>query len=296
MTHSVRLLSLAFLTLSLTSADAGLVDFDDFAYGTVNGQGGWTVQDSFGSSTFSVDQEIVDFGGGKAWRISNSSGSTTYSDQPYSHTSSQIAGEPGSSLVPSTPADATSNIFNSSFDFMSATGAFQDGLSVAVSASGKQSSNRMSYIRIFDDSVNGLSLEFYDTDSAGGFDLTTLATGLSYDELHNVSMNITFNDGLGGSGEGNDLLEIYLNGSLIHTGTTWETYYANLGSPREQAVDSLLFRVNPSVPSVNGGGLIIDNVDINNGPVVPEPSSFILGALLAITLVVVRFRSVGFSS
>lgn len=70
-------------------------------------------------------------------------------------------------------------------------------------------------------------------------------------------MNITFVDG-----RANDIVEIYLNVCLIHTGTTWEAYYEKAaaeqisGVPiRLQATDSLLIRASETPAPATPGTL-----------------------------------------
>jgi hypothetical protein len=51
---------------------------------------------------------------------------------------------------------------------------------------------------------------------------------LSYAGWHTVAMDVSFFDGVdtsGGQVNGNDVVKIYVDGSLVHTGTTWESYY-----------------------------------------------------------------------
>ena len=97
-----------FLTLTATMVSllvsgnllqASVIDFEGFTPGTVNGQSGWTVEDSFGNSTTAFDQEVVDDGSGNmVWRLSNAVTTGGFSDQPFSQTAAQVAGETGSAL------------------------------------------------------------------------------------------------------------------------------------------------------------------------------------------------------
>jgi hypothetical protein len=126
----------------------------------------------------------------------------------------------------------------------------------------------------------------------------TIATGLSYTDLHTIEMGIEFVDGVstvGGSIVGNDIFTIKLNGATIHTGTTWEAYYYNFeqitaGTPRLQAVDSMLFRVNNSAsggtPGLLGGGFFFEDVVVNNSAI-PAPGAI---ALLGLAGLVGRRR------
>ncbi len=287
------------------AAMAAMSSFETFTTGvSVNGQSGWTVEDAWGNQTdFNSgitgvqrpDEQIVNDNGNSVWRISNAYTRTTYADQVFSQQSEAVAGETGSSLwndfgpnhtTPYNPAhfgaNATTNLFHSSFDFRSVTGVAQYGLGITLSPSAKQSGVRMSYLNISDNGQNGFDLLFYDT--SNGF--TTVATGLSYTGWHSIAMDVMFIDGVnntGGQINGNDLVKIYVDGSLAHTGTTWESYYYAAErivptDPRLQAVDSILFRVaGTAAPTTLGNGFYFDNIEVSNGPVaaVPEPATIL---------------------
>ena len=301
------------------SASAGI--FDSYSLGSIDGQNGWTTRDNFTTSVTvgAWDQAIKQVndanGNRKVWQISNAKQSSTYSSMPFSFTSAQVAGETGSALwnnrgtvgsAPTAPqygAYSTTNSIYSSVSFRSATGAAQAGLGLTMSFSAKQSTVRMSYLRIQDNGVNGFDLIYSDPGANGSFSTgypnLTIASGLSYSDLHTVEMGMTFVDGLttsGGNTYGNDLFTIRLNGSTIYTGTSWEAYYRNYelitpGTPRLQAADSVLFRVNNSTaggtPSLTGNGFYFEDVVVNNSAI-PAPGA--LALLAAAGLVGTRRR------
>ena len=296
-----RCVSVAVAVVFVIAGAAGAVDdFEGFAPGSVNGQGGWTVGDMWGNLAGpAFDEEVKDDGSGtnNVWRLSNAVARTSYSDQPFSPTTAAVAGETGAHLyndfgplhtAPVGPpgnagAVATTNRFYAYTDFWSDTGAAQSGLSITLSPSAKQSSVRMSYLNI-SDSGTGLDLLFYDTNDGANFFPTTVATGLSYGGVHSLAFDITFVDGLdtsGGTDDGNDVVDIYVNGALVHTGTTWESYYDAATITTPQAVDSLLFRVSSAAAGTSGGGLCFDNVEVNNGAtVIPLPAAAWMGLAL----------------
>jgi len=266
-------------------------DFESFTPGSsVNGQGGWRATNP------GWDEEIVDLCGNKVWRVSNETTSGSFGDQPFAPGSGQYAGETGS-VHEFTGNTATTNRFIASFDFWSVTGAAQPGLDVTVSPDDGQGS-RQSFISI-EDNGSGIDIDFFDTDGNhavtnpnGGFQFTPIATGLSYTEVYNLVFDITFVDGnvtdLDGTVHGNDILKIYLNGSLIHTGTTWESYWQTTTEgripPTQTAIDTLLFRLSTDNGFVsNGGGFYIDNVNI-----IPSPGA--MGLLSLGGLVMMRRR------
>jgi MYXO-CTERM domain-containing protein len=277
--------------------------------GTVDGQNGWTTRDAFLSSTTvgKWDQQVMNVndanGNRNVFRMSNAIASGTYSSQVFSATSGQVAGESNAALwnnrgtvgsSPTSPqfgAYAATNTITSSLSFRSATGAAQTGLGLTWSFSAKQSSVRMSYLRVVDNGSTGFDLIYSDPGANGafgtGYPNMTIASGLSYTQLHTIDMGITFVDGVsnvGGQIFGNDIFTIRLNGSTIYTGTTWEAYYYNYeritaGTPRLQAVDSVLFRVSgSSTPTLSGGGFYFEDFSISNSAV-PAPGAAALVGL-----------------
>jgi hypothetical protein len=278
--------------------------------GTVDMQNGWTTRDSFLTSTTvgRWDQQIKyvsDANGSRnVFRMSNAITSSTYASQVFSATSGQVAGETNAALwnnrgtngsAPTAPqygAYASTNTFYSKLAFRSATGAAQSGLSLTLSASAKQSTVRMSWLQL-QDTGSGFNLNVYEVGGNGSFPATstTVASGLSYTDLHTIEMGITFVDGLstiGGQSFGNDVLQIWLNGSLIHTGSTWESYYNSFeaitpGTRRVQAVDSMLFRVSGTAATANSGnGFYFEDFAIGN-TIVPAPGAIALLGLAGLT-------------
>lgn len=267
-------------------------DFGSFTTGSVNGQGApfawqssysgagvnsaWRSNDpnppSSGAGGSPFDQSVVDVGGNRFWRMSNAVTTSGFRNQPVV-AASAIAGETGS-LTYAQPAinggnlSPTTSQFNSTVYFQSATGAAQTGLALTLSASALQSTVRMTWLSIVDNGSSGFDLRFYETGVNGSFapSATTIATGLSYTAIHKLEMNIQFVDGVtntGGDITGNDIVEIKLNDTLIHTGTTWESYYylneltPSGGSPRLQAVNALMFRAaGTAAAGTNGAGFL----------------------------------------
>ncbi len=265
------------LVFSIHSHAASFTDFNNFTNGTVDGQDGW-------KATGAWDEEVVDLGGGnKAWRISNETTSGSFGDQPFAKPSGEIAGESGSTHI-STGGSAVTNRYVASFDIWSVTGAAQTGLDVTISPD-DGSGSRQSFLSI-EDNGSGIDIDFFDTDGNilgdagtenGGFRFTQAATGLSYNEVHNIAFDITFVDGIitdnvTGALSGNDVVKIYHDGTLIHTGTTWESYFQTTTEgqtpPSVRAIDTLLFRLSTDNGFVsNGGGYYIDNVSISSVPI-----------------------------
>lgn len=300
--------SLAISTLLVSTmatqlhAAPSVGSFSGFSAGTINGQFGWSTQDAFltSSTVGNWDQGIVNVNGKNVWRMSNAVTSSTYSSQPFTYRTQAVAGESGAALwndrgtngsaptAPQAGGYATSNQFYSRVDFRSATGASQAGLALTLSASAKQSAVRMSWLQIADNGSTGFNLRVYDTVGNGSFpsSFTTIASNLSYSDLHRLETTIDFVDGVTTGADGkiysNDILKIYLNGTLIHTGSTWESYYRlyeliTPGTPRLQAVDSLLIRASGSAAAnTMGNGFYFEHVEVGN---VPAPGAIALLSL-----------------
>lgn len=313
-----RLFAAAGIMALPTFASAVLVDFEGLIPGSVNGQAGWTVEDEFGFGLTAYDQEVVDDGtGNMAWRVSNAVTSGGFSNQPNTQSSPQVAGESGSALwndrgpdhtAPLSPPNpggtATTSRFHSSFSFRSVTGAPQSNLGITLSPTARQSSWRNGYLAINDNGATGFDISFYETGSLAdpfGPSATnpTIATDLSYSDWHTIDLYIDFVDGSLPSTFGNDVVQVFVDGNLVHTGSTWESYYdtdpgtrVQPGSSLKQAVDALMFRISgTAAPGNAGNGFYIDNVLVENFAAIPEPSRAALLAL-GVILPILRRRRV----
>jgi len=315
--------AIATLALSLSGvATATVVDFEGLTTGvSVNGQAGWTVEDEFGNDAIDAlkpaafDEEVVDDGSGNTvWRFSNAVGYSEFSFQPFSQSSALAAGETGSALwndrgtdhtQPLSPPDegatAATTKFHGGFRFRSATGAAQADLSIDVSPAARQSAWRNGFIRLTDDGADGIDVRFFETgteaDPFGGAAVfPEIASNLTYDEWHTVDIYVEFIDGAAGDTTGNDRVYVLVDGSLVYTGSTWESFYrgSNPGAldtadqPHRQAVDSLMIHYRGSGVSGNAGnGFFFDDVVIDNAMLMldeapvptPEPMTAGLAAI-----------------
>jgi hypothetical protein len=136
----------------------------------------------------------------------------------------------------------------------------------------------MSYVG-FEDTPTGIHAITYDVTDPGPLpttadfaevDLGTLDRASS----HLVRFSIDFADG-----PDNDVVKIYIDGTLVHTGPSWEDYYRydseqSPGGNEVPTVDSLLFRAGgAAAPATAGNGYLIDAVRVetsnpaaNQGP------------------------------
>ena len=267
----VALITLFAASLPAFSAVKQLsqTDFEGFTTGvSVDGQGGWGI--GFGSPAVTVDEEVTDDGSGNnVFRLSNAVVSGSVADMPFAPRPAGIPNYPGDTSTnpvlgqPDMFAGESSTTalyrrFAASLDFRSATGAAQSNLAVSVSAD-NGAGGRMSYAQLVD-SGTGIDVVTWDVDAAGNFvGPQTIASGLSYTAWHNLAFKIFFHDG-----PSNDVVYIYLNGALIHTGTTWEDYFrANDPSsyPLGVPVQTLVFTTgSTAAPDNDGGGFYFDNV------------------------------------
>lgn len=259
MKKKYMILAVAAVSLGVTEiASAAFVEnFDSLSLGSINGQNGW-------SATGPYDQAVANTGGGnQALRLSNALTSGSFGDQVFTAHSGEIAGE-----------GAAFNRFYGDFDFWSVTGAAQAGLRLTISPD-NGSGGRQSFIAI-EDSGTGLDLQFFDYDTGiGDFSLTTVATNLSYTDIHNLAFEVLFEDGAS-----NDTVNIYVDGSLAHTGTSWEDYYRDWQPANSPvSIDTLLFRMSgTAAPATLGNGYYIDNLSVG-GSVVPVPAAAPLGLM-----------------
>jgi len=146
---------------------------------------------------------------------------------------------------------------------------------------------RMSYIRLEDD-VSGLRVFFIDyqdkhpygsygsaiTAAAGcgsedDFVETMVASGLDRSKAHTAKLTMDFVDG-----PRNDVVKVYVDGTLRHTGTSWEDYFrwctesgggtGTTASDQSRTVDSMIFTVRggegETHPLNRDKGFLIDNL------------------------------------
>lgn len=223
-----------------------------FAVGTINGQNGWEKTGPFDAAI--VSNPAIE--GLQALRISNAVTSGSFGDQTFSPELAVGAGETGI---------APAKRFEAEFKISSTQVAEQPGLAITLSPDDGIGS-RMSFLR-FSDSAAGIDVTFFDAINAGPtvgspttFNPTVVST-LSRATSHTVKVVMDFVDG-----PSNDVVKIYINGVLVHTGTSWENYYRydaeQTGNGNALfAVDSLLFRASGiAAPATNGAGYLFDSL------------------------------------
>lgn len=242
-------------------------DFESFTIGSVNGQDGWT--SGHGSSFCPLyDEGVVlnTYGypsfGAQSFRISNAITCGSYNDMTLSPSLANEAGETSASTS-SYSGGTRQPYFQAQWDFASTVPTSeQPGLSVVASPD-RGDPSRMSWLQM-QDTPSGLQLNFEDyQESIQNFVTTPIATGIDRTVAHTVKITMQFVDG-----PGNDIVDVYLDGALIHTGTSWEDYYRDWAGGIPAPVDSIMFRTaGTAAPATSGNGFLIDNFSSFSGPV-----------------------------
>ena len=248
-------------------------NFDSFTLGSVDGQGGWAGT-SGGAISPLYDQAIVTNTlyptfGCKSLRISNAVTSGSFGDWIFSPSTVNEAGE-SDAINNGYSGGVRQNHFVAQFDIGSATATYQPGAMLAVSPD-RGDGARMSFLR-FEDRSDGVHVFFDDySEAIHDFVETDITAGspvgpLDRTKAHTVKFDMTFVDG-----PSNDVVEVYIDGVLAHTGTSWEDYFHdNQPSIAPPTVDSLLFREGGSVsadPSALHGGFLIDNLSLTSSTI-----------------------------
>ena len=279
---------------------SGSLGFETPTYtsGTVNGQDGWSSLGAAGSGCAVYDHAVAPLAGfwavpgfgSQSLRISNAVTSGCFGDQTFSKPVFDEAGETNADVAAS--SGTRQPRFVAEWQFASTVpGAEQPGLSVVASPD-KGDGGRMSWVQM-KDTPTGLAVNFFDyqdafpygslATSADGrgpedaFGFTNVASNLSRTVPHTIRIEMDFIDG-----PRNDVVRVYVDGVLRHTGTSWEDYFRwtqGPGDPEQTApvhesrvVRSILFRTGGgAAPATAGNGFLIDNMRIGSGPILIGP-------------------------
>lgn len=272
----------------VASADSVSFNFESgYATTSVDGQNGW-------NSTGGFDQSVVDntYGfasfGNETFRISNATTTDNFDDQTFTAPLVDSVGE-ATSTSGAFSAGTKQNHFMMQFDIASAASTtHQANLFITVSPE-RGDGSRMSYLR-FEDRADGIHVLFDDVTDAGpvgtgaNFNETEIAggtattTALDRGSVHTIKMVIDINEG-----EGNDVVQVYIDNVLVITGTSWEDYYRfDPDASLEQTpriIRTMLIRASGTpVPGNAGGGFLFDNITLESStnqpttPVVPTPT------------------------
>jgi uncharacterized repeat protein (TIGR01451 family) len=282
------------LPAALTLADTNAITFEPTTYvpGSIDGQDGWAGSGG-GIITPAIDQAVVANSGAPAsfgdqsFRMSNAYTDGAFGGWPYSRSLTDQAGETDA-LNGGFSGGSRQPHFEAQWDVASTVPlAEQTGLQIAVSPD-RGDGARMSWIRMRDTSA-GLAVDFQDyqdlaplgsvgNETAGCdandlFVLTTVATGLDRMLPHTIKLTMDLLDG-----PHNDIVKVYVDGTLRHTGTSWEDYYRwcaesnpfpSAATDQSRTIDSLLFRASVgsgTAPGTFGNGFLFDNLSYLSGP------------------------------
>lgn len=254
-------IALAAVPLAPALADTiGPITFESPTYsvGNINGQDGWT-------STGAYDQGVVSspvISGSQSFRISNAVTSGSFGDQTFSKPLVDSAGETGSDSS-GFPQGTLQSHFESQFTIEPISGSIGDVMSVSPDTG---NGGRMSYLS-FDNENDGVHVTFYDvqgTSNPANFVPTSLGV-ITSTAPHTIKFSMDFVNG-----PSNDVVKIYIDGTLVHTGTSWENYYRfdsesnpSLNPNFTHSVRTMLFREGGTAVSANSGkGFLIDDLSL----------------------------------
>lgn len=263
----------SLLLASPVYADSVSINFESPTYttGVINGQDGWKSLGAAGSGCALYDHAVSgslttpDFGD-QSLRISNAVTSGCFGDMTFAKPLTDAVGEIDSTAG-SFSTGTLQRHFEMTFDIASTVpGSQQPGLFVSVSPD-RGDGSRMSYLG-FSDESGGIDIIFYDvqgTEDPANFVETDLGT---YDRSVSHHIKLTF-DAI--DGPSNDVVKVWIDGDLKHTGTSWENYYRyDSEASAEQSpriVKTVIFRTGGSnAPDTSGNGFLFDNFFELSGP------------------------------
>jgi hypothetical protein len=193
----------------------------------------------------------------QALRLSDSITSGSFGDQTFS---------PG--LVHPAGEGPAVRIFDSSFRIGTTLATEQSGLHTSVSPDDGNGA-RMSYLR-FEDQPDGVHVLFDDVTNPGPvghestWNETDIAT-LDRTSAHSIGFSIKFNPG-----PHNDTVKIFVDGTKLITGTSWEDYHrydaeqvgnGNVVSP----ISKMIFRESGTAnPDNAGNGFLVDGLSLSS--------------------------------
>lgn len=239
------------------------IDFEPPTYtvGTIHNQDGWQSLGAAGQGCGSPYDHAVAANdtaaparfGTQSLRMSNAVTGGCFHDHSISKPLVNEAGET-SAQNGGLSGGTRQRYFEAEWDFASTVpNAEQPGLSVVASPD-RGDGARMSWVQMTD-TPTGLEVNFFDYQrSAGDFVLTNVANGLSRTVPHTIKITMTFVDG-----DSNDIVTVCVDGTICHTGTSWEDYFRDVEGNPTRTVDSINFRTGGApAPTTAGKGFLID--------------------------------------
>ncbi|HVG38362.1 MAG TPA: hypothetical protein VM870_03680, partial [Pyrinomonadaceae bacterium] len=272
---ALTLLAALILPLAIVTADSAVITFEPTAYapGSIHNQDGWRSLGSTGQGNAQYDHAVVSNSGAPAafgtqsLRMSNAVTSGSFDDQTFSKPLVHEAGET-TAQNDGFSGGVRQNYFEAEWQFASTVpGAEQPGLNIIASPT-RGDGARMSYVRM-KDTPGGLEVDFFDYQSgevedgctnSANFILANVVSGLPRNVPHTIKLTMNFNEGTA-----NDVVRVYVDGVLEHTGQSWEDYYRECEASSTRTVDSMLFLSRgTAAPGTLGQGFLIDNLSLNS--------------------------------
>ncbi|HSX38976.1 MAG TPA: hypothetical protein VLI92_00035 [Candidatus Saccharimonadales bacterium] len=254
-------------------ADSVNVNFETPTYfvGNINSQDGWTKTGTYDVAVVTNTYGYASFGG-QSLRTSDAITSGAFGDQTFAKPLVNAVGE-ADSTDGSFSRGTLQHHFETEFDIASTLPTLQEGMHVSVSPD-RGDGSRMSYLR-FEDQTDGIHVFFDDVTDTGPvgtvatFNETDIATITR--AQHTIKLSFDAVDG-----PANDVVKVWIDGTLVKTGTSWEDYYRfDPESSAEQTpriVKTVLFRESGLAnPTDSGKGFLVDNYSALSGPVLVSP-------------------------
>lgn len=278
LTVSSVLVSLSFLVVP-AFADSVSVNFENPPYtlGTINLQDGWSSLGAAGSGCAVYDHAVsaslstAGFGS-QSLRISNAVTSGCFGDMTFAKPLTDAVGETGATAG-SFSVGTRQTHFEMQFDIASTKPTEeQPGLFMSVSPD-RGDGSRMAYVG-FEDVAEGINIIFYDVQGTGNPANFVLADlGVYSRTPHTIKLTLDTLDG-----PSNDVVKVWIDGVLVHTGTSWENYYRfDSEASAEQSVrivKTAIFRTGGgAAPGTAGFGYLVDNLSLSSGPIPPVLTS-----------------------
>jgi hypothetical protein len=202
-------------------------------------------------------------------RLSNAVTSGCFGDQTFSKRLDNAAGETDADGggYDKVPGPRRSH-FEAQWDFASTVpDAEQPDLSVVASPD-RGDGSRMSWVQMLD-THNGIDINFFDvrgtSDPAHFVGPTGVISNLDRSVPHTIRITMDFFDG-----PSNDVVKVYVDGTLKRIGTSWENYYrydseAAAHAGKTPIVNRILFRTGGAAALGNlGKGFVIDNFSMKS--------------------------------
>ena len=246
--------------LTLADAASNLQTFDDMALGPItDGENGWKFVGS------GKDQQVVSISGNHEFRMSSDPSVADFSG-PFSPELAVAAGEPETGALASSQSI--------SFDF-SAVNPIPDGSRLEIDFGNADGTDRNNFLAIESFGSTGIRIAVSEPDLSGNFsgdnsspapnDWRELISHVDPTQTHHLEMRLDYVDGAD-----NDVIQIYLDGNLIGTTTTFENYHDALGgthlaNAEANLTDRVFFRGSANgAPQDGPGGAADAGFNIDN--------------------------------